>query len=88
MIEVEGEIVYVGRTTRSFKKRINDGYGILSPMQTLRKKGATNCRINNELSKLDGLVQWHFINMDCDNEIIKEELKMIKSLKPKWNIKI
>tara|TARA_B110001469_G_C9529671_1_gene263333 strand:- start:312 stop:869 length:558 start_codon:yes stop_codon:yes gene_type:complete len=88
MILLSDEVVYIGRTIKSFRTRINNGYGRLSPMQTLRRRGATNCRINKELSRVDGIVQWQFINMTCDEEIIKTEVKMIKSLKPKWNIKI
>ncbi len=88
MIKIEDTVVYIGRTTQSFHKRINKGYGNLPPINSLRQKGSTNCRINKEISKVNGNIQWQLIAMKSDSEIIDTERLMIKALKPKWNVRI
>ncbi len=88
MIKIEDTVVYIGRTTQSFHQRINKGYGNLNPINSLRQKGSTNFRINKEISKVNGNIQWQLIAMKSDSEIIDNERLMIKALKPKWNIRI
>lgn len=42
---VNCELKYIGKTTSSFKKRINAGYGNISPRNCFKKGQSVNCRI-------------------------------------------
>jgi len=85
LFKVNDDIVYVGRCRDSFKKRINNGYGRISPKNCYLDGQSTNCLINNLICTNYPKVDF-YISSQNDNSIIEDyEKLLIKNYKPKWN---
>lgn len=80
------EIVYIGRCCDSFYKRINNGYGRISPKNCYKDGQQTNCHINNLINKNKDNIEFWIYPMDNVEEIKNLEIKLIKEYKPEWNV--
>lgn len=80
-------ILYVGITVDSFYKRINAGYGNISPKNCYLDGQATNCHLNSLINDSDHAILSLWI---CSLRDVKGlegiERFLIKTLKPLWNL--
>lgn len=83
---VGNKIRYVGRCLDSFEKRVNSGYGRISPKNCFIDGQKTNCHLNNLILKNKGSVQLYASEITNTDEIKKLERCMIKECDPLWNI--
>jgi len=77
---------YIGRCRDSMKERINDGYGHISPVNTLKHGQSSNCRLNAKITKYKKQIKLYLHLLNSPEEIKILEKKMICSLAPPWNI--
>lgn len=86
---VENEIVYIGRSRKTFKERINE-YGKISAYKCLKDGQNTNCNVNSKINELNQVfVGFHLMSQSTDEEIIDLEKKIInnqKKITELWNI--
>lgn len=80
------EIKYIGRCKDSFYKRINAGYGNISPKNCFIDGQATNCHMNELILNHKDFISFWFLEMKNDLDICALEIDLIKKLKPEWNI--
>lgn len=83
---LNSEIVYIGRCCDSFYKRINNGYGRISPKNCYKDGQQTNCHINSLVNKYYKNISFWIYPVVNVEEIKELEVKLIKYYKPKWNI--
>lgn len=90
---INDKVKYVGRCLNTFKKRISQGYGHISPRNCYKGGQPTNCHINRELNKAFEKGAKVFIgihSMDDNSEIRELEKKLLKKqemINPdNWNI--
>jgi len=86
LFTVGDEIRYLGRTHEPFEKRINQGYGHLSPKNCYRDGQATNCRLNSLIAKHWAQIACYVCPLENDNEIDSLERALIRQLQPEWNV--
>lgn len=78
---------YLGRCTDNFKKRINQGYGKISPKNCFLDGQATNCHINSLINNSDNIQLFiHLIDDKTTSEIKELETNLIQAFKFPWNI--
>ena len=82
----ETRIQYVGRSHDPFKKRVNNGYGNISPKNCYLDGQATNCHLNSILVQHQSDVAFFVCPLDNRDEIDDLEKALIRKLKPDWNI--
>ena len=86
---VDDELVYVGKTTDCYYKRIKAGYGNISPANCYAGRLITNCRINHLINTVADRIIFKVNPMDNDDEIENTEKKLIQEYKRKqkcmWN---
>jgi len=81
---VEGKVKYVGEA-KDFGKRVNAGYGIISPRNCFKGGQITNCRINNRIFKAfrnRKEIELYFYETD---ERRRLEKKLIEKIRTEWN---
>ena len=79
-------IMYIGKSRDSFGKRINQGYGNISPKNCYLDGQATNCHINS-LITLNRAGLKLFLSEVNDMSVIDGlEKKLIQVFQPTWNI--
>lgn len=89
---LDNAIVYVGRCLNNFCKRINMGYGHISPRNCFPGGQSTNCRINAEIYKSyfvdKRAVRLGIFPVLSNNEIVKLERKILHECGSSlvWNI--
>jgi len=81
-----GELEYIGKTTSSFGKRINQGYGTISPKNCYLDGQATNCHLNSLITRHRGLVGLYVCPLNRDSEIGRLERILIQKYQPEWNV--
>jgi hypothetical protein len=79
-----GDLKYIGKTTRSYKERINSGYGRISPKNCYLDGQRTNCRLN-ALVATSSNVKFYVYPMVIDREIERTEKCLLLSYAPEWN---
>lgn len=84
--KLNNKIVYVGRCKDNMKKRINSGYGKVTPKNCFRDGQSTNCRLNSLITKHQSRVSLQLYALEDDAKIVELEKKYIHDLKPIWNI--
>jgi hypothetical protein len=84
-----GQVIkYIGKSTDSFGKRINQGYGRIHPKNCCRDGQSTNCHLNALIAtNVDG-VSLFVCPMVDDAEIDTIEAALIAKLNPEWNIQL
>ena len=82
---VDGEVRYIGRSRDPFKKRVNQGYGVIHPKNCYRDGQATNCHLNSLIAEETGAIEFWACPLECDNDIVEFERRLIKEGQPKWN---
>lgn len=80
----KGKLVYIGRCRDSMKKRINNGYGKISPKNCYKDGQSTNCKINALITQSTD-IELKLLPLHKNETIEKCEKNFIKKLKPKWN---
>lgn len=79
-------VVYIGQSRDSFGKRINQGYGNISPKNCYLDGQATNCHINS-LVTLHRAELKLFLSEVKDLSVIGGlEKRLIQNCQPAWNI--
>jgi len=82
-----GEVIkYFGRSHDPFEKRLNQGYGHISPKNCYRDGQSTNCHVNSIIAKNHSIVSLYVLPLGEDSVIDKLEKLLINSYKPEWNI--
>lgn len=84
---IDDELVYLGQCL-DFAKRINLGYGNISPKNCYIGGQSTNCKINKVVldSVKSGKVVALFFHMNPDYDTVEREL--IVHFKPKYNVSL
>jgi hypothetical protein len=83
---LEDNLMYLGRCTDTFYRRLNYGYGIISPKNCYLDGQATNCHLNSLITKKADKIKLFIYIMLNDEEIKEKERNLIKKFRPKWNI--
>jgi hypothetical protein len=85
---VDGEIRYIGRCRDSFKKRVNQGYGVIHPKNCYRDGQATNCHLNSLIAKETGEIEFWVCPLERDMDIEELERRLVKDpdRRLEWNI--
>jgi hypothetical protein len=79
-------IKYFGRSHDPFIKRLNQGYGHLSPKNCYRDGQSTNCHVNSLVAKCFTEVAFYVCPLDDDYKIDRLEKLLINLHKPEWNV--
>ena len=79
------ELKYIGRCRDNMKKRVNNGYGKISPKKCFIDGQSTNCKVNSLLTKNKSNIVLKLISLDDIVEIEKLESRLILECKPEWN---
>jgi hypothetical protein len=85
---IDNNIKYIGRCNDTFKKRLNTGYGNISPKNCFLDGQSTNCRINNLITKNKSNLQLYVLCKNNNCEINLLEKSLINEYNPEWNIQI
>ena len=83
---VNEKLVYIGRCLNSFGKRIDSGYGQISPKNCYLDGQATNCHLNQLINLNRESIRFFYCRMTDDLEIAEIERALIRTYKPEWNI--
>ena len=84
---IDKDLKYIGRCRDSMKKRINSGYGRITPKNCYIDGQSTNCHLNSLIAKTKSTVTLWFHKMECDINIASSEQLLIKEYNPPWNRK-
>jgi len=82
---IDKDLKYIGRCRDSMKKRINSGYGKITPKNCYIDGQSTNCHLNSLIAKTKSTVTLWFHKMECDTNIANTEKLLIKEFNPAWN---
>jgi hypothetical protein len=85
---VDGILKYIGKSTDTFAKRINQGYGRIHPKNCYRDGQATNCHLNELIASCVGRVGLFVCPMLDDEDIGLTEAALIAKENPDWNIQL
>ncbi len=80
------QITYVGRSTDSMKKRINQGYGKIHPKNCYLDGQATNCHLNTLITEHKKDISLWLHIMEDKEDIERIEARLIWACNPPWNI--
>ena len=90
---IDGKVKYLGRCLTTYKQRIQQGYGRISPDNCSKVGGQpTNCHVNIELNKAFASgkkVQIGILPMESKERIPEMERQMISKMRqqnPFWNL--
>jgi hypothetical protein len=83
---VKDDLKYIGKTITPFGKRINDGYGRISPKNCYLDGQATNCHVNSLITKHKDHIRLLLLPLENDSFICKLEKALINTYYPEWNI--
>lgn len=85
---INDRIVYIGRCTDNYSKRINYGYGNISPRNCFIGGQSTNCRINAKISKHQTDIRFGVYILTDNGDICSLEKEIIQQNKESlcWNI--
>ena len=85
---VDGTLKYIGKSTDSFSKRINQGYGRIHPKNCYRDGQATNCHLNALIASSVEHIALLVCPMVNNEDIELTERALIAKEKPDWNIQL
>lgn len=81
-------IKYFGRSHDPFEKRLNQGYGHISPKNCYLDGQSTNCHVNSLLAKYVNGVSFYVCALDDDFKIDFLERLLIELHTPEWNLQL
>lgn len=82
----EGQLLYIGRCRDSFRKRVNQGYGMISPKNCFLDGQATNCNINSRITSFGSeRIEFHVCLIPDLQTITTLEAGLIVDYRPPWN---
>ena len=81
--ECKSELKYIGSTKQSFFKRINTGYGNISPRNCYRNGQSTNCKINSNLNYFlenseQKDIKFYVLPIKDKEKILSTEMELIR----------
>lgn len=79
-------VQYIGRSHDPFEKRINQGYGHISPKNCYRDGQSTNCHLNSLIADKQESVTFYVYPLKDNKEIDDLEHQLIEQYCPEWNI--
>lgn len=79
------EIKYIGRCKDNMRKRVNSGYGKISPQNCFKDGQSTNCKVNSFVTKYKDNIELRILVLEDDKEIERLEKELIYEHKPMWN---
>ena len=84
---LNNETKYIGSATKTFKDRVNDGYGNISAKNCYKDGQSTNCHINWLVSPVFDEIEFKVCPLDelNNDEIEKLEKNLIRNYNPPWN---
>ena len=82
---VKDEVKYIGRCKDNMRKRVNGGYGKISPQNCFKDGQSTNCKVNSFVTKYKDNIELKILVLEDDKEIEKLEKELISEHKPEWN---
>jgi len=85
---VDARLKYIGKSTDSFAKRIDHGYGTIHPKNCYRDGQSTNCHLNGLIATASGEVRLHVHPMVVDDTIELSERALIFQYDPDWNVQL
>ena len=85
---IDEAIKYIGRSHDPFEKRLNQGYGHISPKNCYRDGQSTNCHVNSLIARNHSVVSFYVCSINNDLEIDRLEKALINSYKLEWNIQL
>jgi len=85
---VEGKLKYIGKSTDSFAKRIDQGYGRIHPKNCYRDGQSTNCHLNGLIALASRQVRLHVHPMIDNGRIDLTEADLIVAYDPDWNVQL
>ena len=84
---LNNELKYIGRCRDSMQKRVNSGYGKISPKNCFKDGQSTNCKVNALVTKHRNSIELKIFVMDDVKEIEELESRLILECEPEWNNK-
>lgn len=81
-------IVYIGQSRDSFGKRINQGYGNISPKNCYLDGQATNCHINSLVTRHRAEMRLFLSELKDLSRMDDLEKRLIQMFQPVWNISL
>jgi hypothetical protein len=85
---INDELKYIGRSKDPFGKRINNGYGNISPKNCYLDGQSTNCHINSLITKYRRETTLFLSPLKNDTIIVQVEIDLINKYSPEWNIQL
>jgi len=85
---VDEQLKYIGKSTDSFAKRIDQGYGKIHPKNCFRDGQSTNCHLNGLIAQAAGKVRLHVRPMVDNHTIELTERALIVKYDPEWNVQL
>ena len=85
---VDRHLKYIGKSTDTFGKRINQGYGKIHPKNCYRDGQSTNCHLNGLIALTSDQVRLHIHPMRDDDTIEFTERALILRYEPEWNFQL
>jgi len=82
---LNNELKYIGRCRDNMKKRVNFGYGKISPKKCFKDGQSTNCKINALITKNKNSIVLKLISLNDITEIARLESRLILKYNPEWN---
>jgi len=82
---LNNELKYIGRCRDNMQKRVNSGYGKISPKNCYKDGQSTNCKVNAFATQYRESVVLKIYPMDDVKEIEALENRLINELTPEWN---
>ena len=79
------ELKYVGRCKDSMQKRVNNGYGKISPKNCFIDGQSTNCKVNALVTKHKDSIALKIFVMSDNKAIEVLESRLICEIEPVWN---
>jgi hypothetical protein len=83
---ISNSIKYLGRSHDPFEKRLNQGYGRISPKNCYIDGQSTNCHINSLIAEYFDSISFYICPMADDLEIDEMEKNFLRLYKPEWNL--
>lgn len=82
---LKDELKYIGRCRDSMQKRVNAGYGKISPKKCFIDGQSTNCKVNALVTENKSSIVLKIFAMDNTTEIKELESRLILEFEPGWN---